>query len=345
MRQGQNPAKMGLPAYQPKKLGLALLSYVPSPNGYFAQALEILKYQIASIHQSTVDFDLLVFDNGSSLQVQEELRSLQVKGLIHFLVLSQFNLGKTGALNWILTALPNELVGFADGDVLFRPGWLEETEQIFSAFPNAGLVTAQPCLFDILRGTGQALLSLKNDPRCRCFEAQLASETVDEYARGTGLAAEQVEELKKKPVGFVEDRSSGLQAVIGASHMQFVLRHETARRLLPLPAFYALNRDEDTYLNHSVDQIGLLHLSTSAPFVYHMGNRLDESTLAEIHRRDLDRILRQPLAGQSGKAFIQANSTKQRAFRLFESLSRWAFVRRTIQRFYNFLFEFYSRKK
>jgi glycosyltransferase involved in cell wall biosynthesis len=345
MRQGQNPAKMGLPAYQPKKLGMALLSYIPSQNGYFSQSLEILKYQIASVHFSTEDFDLLVFDNGSSQEVQEELRNLSANGLIDFLVLSRFNLGKTGALNWILAALPNELIGFADGDVLFRPAWLVETEHIFSVFPNAGLVTAQPCLFDILKGTGKAHISLKNDPRFRCFDGHLAPEAVDEYARGTGLDVNQTETLKKNPVSFVEDCSSGFQAVIGASHMQFVLRRETARRLLPLPATYALNRDEDVNLNRSVDELGLLHLSTPTSSVYHMGNRLDEYTLAEIHRQDLDRILHQPAAGLKENVPVEINSSKRRGLQILETFSRWAFFRRMIQRLYNFLFEFYSQKK
>ena len=87
MRQGQNPAKMGLAAYQPKRLGMALLSYIPSQTGYFAQSLEVLRYQIASIHHTTKEFDLLVFDNGSCPEVQEELRRLQSEGLIHFLIL------------------------------------------------------------------------------------------------------------------------------------------------------------------------------------------------------------------------------------------------------------------
>jgi glycosyltransferase involved in cell wall biosynthesis len=345
MRQGQNPAKMGLPAYQPKKLGLALLSYIPSQTGYFAQALEILKYQIASVHHSTTEFDLLLFDNGSSPEVQQELCNLQADGLIHFLILSKFNLGKTGALNWILAAMPNELIGFADGDVLFRPGWQEETERIFGAFPSAGLVTAQPCLFDILRGEGQAHVSLYDDPRYHCYKGQLDPEVVKEYARGTGLNAGQIEELIERPVDFVEDRSSSVRAVIGASHMQFVLRRETARRLLPLPAAYALNRDEDAALNRAVDQLGLMHLSTPEPFVHHIGNHLDENTLAEISQLELDKILREPIAGKSGREQIKTSPAKRFGFWLFKNLSQWPFFRRIFQRFYNFLFEFYSLKK
>ena len=345
MRQGQNPAKMGLPAHRPKRLGLALLSYIPSNNGYFAQSLEILKYQIASVHGSTADFDLTLFDNGSMPEVQEQLRQLQVQGLVDFLVLSRYNLGKTGALNWILAALPNDMIGFADGDVLFRPGWWEETERIFSLFPNGGLVTAQPCLFDTLRGAGKASTFLKDDPDYRCFNGPIAPEAVDEYARGTGLDAKLTETLKKSPASFVEELKSGFQVVIGASHMQFVLRRETARRLLPLPAAFALSRDEDTHLNRSVDAMGLLHLSTPVPFVYHMGNRLDEYTLAEIQRLGLDEILRQSSGKQNEPAVVEMSSAKRRALRILGSLSRWAFFRKTVQRLYNFLFEYYSQKK
>ncbi len=346
MRIGQNPAKMGLPAYQPKRLGIAVLSYIPSQEGFFAHSLEILKYQVASIHKSTPDFDLLVFDNGSSPEVQQELRNLQADGLIHFLILSKFNLGKTGALNWILASLPNELIGFADGDVLFRPGWWGETERIFSVFSNVGLVTAQPCLFDILRGTGQAHNLLKNDPRYRCFEEHLSSETVNEYARGIGLAVDQINGLKKNPVGFVEDRSSGLRVVIGASHMQFVIRRETARRLLPLPASYALNRDEDAYLNRSIDQMNLLHLSTITPFVYHMGNRLDETALNEIRHMGLDEILQHaPAMHTTVLSQMQIRPAKRRAIQILNRLARASIFKKMLQRLYNFLFEYYAQVK
>jgi glycosyltransferase involved in cell wall biosynthesis len=167
MRQGQNPAKMGLKAYQSKRLGVALLSYIPNQEGFFKNSLEILKYQIASIHAATSDFDLLVFDNGSCSEVREELLRLHTSGLIHTLFLSQFNIGKVGAINWLLSAMPNDWICYSDGDIFFRPGWLENSLAIFDAFSSAGLVFAQPTLFDTLRGTGQAYNQLKADARYR----------------------------------------------------------------------------------------------------------------------------------------------------------------------------------
>ena len=49
MRTGRNPAKSGLEAYTPKELGVALILYIPSQDGYFANVLDIFKMQIASL--------------------------------------------------------------------------------------------------------------------------------------------------------------------------------------------------------------------------------------------------------------------------------------------------------
>ena len=61
MRTGQNPSKTGIPAYEPKQLGVALLVYIPFLKGYFQHSLDILKYQIASLYEHTKQqFDLVI---------------------------------------------------------------------------------------------------------------------------------------------------------------------------------------------------------------------------------------------------------------------------------------------
>ena len=61
MRKGQNPAKMGLPAYQPERLGILLVVYIPTQTGYFTDSLKILEYQIASIHKNTQRFSTCIY--------------------------------------------------------------------------------------------------------------------------------------------------------------------------------------------------------------------------------------------------------------------------------------------
>ena len=61
---------------------------IPFTEGYFANSLEILNYQIASLRATTRQpFDLLVFDNGSCPQAIEELNKLYKEEVIDWLVL------------------------------------------------------------------------------------------------------------------------------------------------------------------------------------------------------------------------------------------------------------------
>jgi glycosyltransferase involved in cell wall biosynthesis len=345
MRQGQNPAKMGLAAYQPKRLGLALLSYIPAQEGYFAHSLEVLRYQIASIHCSTTEFDLLVFDNGSCAEVQEELRHLQSEGFIHFLMLSQYNNGKTGALNWILAALPNDFIGFSDGDVLFRPGWLEKSLEILRAFPTAGLVSVQPCMFDVLKSEGQAQHTLENHPCYQLSSCLLDPVVVEEYGRGVGLEAQKIEALKQKPVQVVDEIKSGVRAVIGTSHMQFILPRAVAQRILPLPSSHALFRQETRTINTHIDQLGLVQLTSLEAYVYHMGNQLDGTTMDEIQRLNLDKILQGSPSIQPAPSQIHVNPSKKFALHILNRLARIPIIKKSLQRLYNFLFEYYAQLK
>lgn len=343
MRQGQNPAKMGLKAYQPKRLGVALLSYIPNQEGFFTNSLEILKYQIASLHAATSDFDLLVFDNGSCQEVREELSRLQTSGLIHILFLSQFNIGKVGAINWLLSAMPNDWICYSDGDMFFRKGWLEKSLAIFDAFPSAGLVFAQPTLFDTLRGSGQAWHSLEAEARYSISQVLVSLESVREYALGFGLKAEQEKELLEKPVFVVEEKSSGTRAIVGGGHNQFLVRREVARRIVPIPTQLALSPVEDSAFNRRVDDLGYLQLSTFEPFTFHVGNRLDDWTRGEIGRLGLDGVLTSSGEGRDRSLPASASRSKRFGLSLLGGLSRLGFLNKLLRRLYNLLFEFYAK--
>lgn len=343
MRNGQNPAKMGLKAYQAKRLGIALLSYIPNQEGFFTYSLDVLKYQIASLHAATLDFDLLVFDNGSCAVVQEELRQLHQHGLIHFLFLSKFNIGKVGAINWLLSAMPNDWICYSDGDIFFRPGWLEKSLAIFDAFPSAGLVFAQPTLFDTLRGTGQAYHQLEIDERYRFSRVIVPAESVREYTWGFGVNADLEKVLMETPVCVAEEKASGIRAVVGGAHNQFLVRREVARQIVPLPSQYALSPIEDSAFNRRVDDLGFLQLSTLEPYTFHVGNRLDEWTHREIDHLGLEKVLAYSGDQRDRSLPPRFSLSKKRTLSLLEQLSRLEFFDKLLRRAYNLLFEFYAK--
>lgn len=332
MRLGQNPSKDRLPAYQPPRLGIALLTYVPSLGGYFEHSLEILRFQIASIRHSTVmDFDLLVFDNGSCNETLSELQRLYGDGWIDVLIASRHNLGKIGALNWILGAMPNEFICYADSDVLFRPGWAENSLQILKSFPRAGIVSAQPCFDDVLRGSGKAHLALENDTRFQSESYMLKSSVMDEYAAGVGLDSDRLKTIQNKPSRLVTCRENGVRAVIGATHMQFTIPRSVAQKIVPLPVTYGLGRLEDRNLNLKLDAAGYLHLSTLDAYVWHMGNVPDKKTIDEVQTMGLLEMLSAP----SPKPL----KTGGWALRVTKRIARIGIFRAMINRLYDFLFK------
>jgi glycosyltransferase involved in cell wall biosynthesis len=333
MRIGANPAKAGLPAYQPQRLGIATIVYVPSQEGYFENSLQILKYTLEGIRAATPQpFDLLVFDNGSCAEVVAELEAFHASRTIDWLVLSRHNLGKAGAWNWIFAAMPNELITYADSDVLFRPGWLEASLEILAAFPQAGMVSAQPNFYDVMDGQGQAHLALERDKNYRIGEYRPRAEIVDEFCLGIGATAEVAAPFYEKSLPAVTQVGRDVRAVIGASHMQFTIPRQVARQVVPLPATMGLRRAETMSLDHKIDALGYLHLSTLEPYVFHMGNTLSQRLLEEVRR-----VIGEVPPGVSGadKPVVQGSAWR----RLVTRLVRHPRLNRQFVRLYNFLFQ------
>ncbi len=337
MRLGQNPAKDTLPAYRPPRLGVVVATYIPSLAGYYEHSLEIFKYQLASLHFSTkIDFDLLVFDNGSCREVQTELERLEADGWIDFLVASRHNLGKIGVLNWALAAMPNELICYADSDVLFRSGWIENSLKVMETFPGAGMVSAQPCLDDVLHGEGKAERILQGDPRFEISLRPLEPAVIEEYALGVSMSPDRIAKLKNTASRVVVDRKTGQQAVIGATHMQFLIPRSIAQKVIPLPVTFGLGRAEDHNFDLRVDQAGALHLSTLEAYVWHMGNIPDEKTLEEVRGMGLPEMQAPAVRGKA--------STPHSLFiRICRRLARGRVLRGIVYRLYSFLFQIYAQ--
>jgi glycosyltransferase involved in cell wall biosynthesis len=333
MRVGINPAKAGLPAYAPKRLGVALIVYIPVLEGYFQNSLEIFRYQLASLKAATgQEFDLLVFNNGSCPEASAALEALYQDGQIDWLIQSAHNLGKAGAWNWIFAAMPNELICYADSDVLFRPGWLEASLEVLEAFPQAGMIAAQPNFFDVLEGAGTAHVQLAGQDGYSLDEYRPAKEIIDEYCYGIGATDETAQPFYQKPLPAITNHDKNVQAVIGASHMQFVIPREVARQVVPLPAAHALLRRETMSLDHKVDQSGYLHLSTLKPYVFHMGNTVNDRLLQELQRITGGAI-------QTERGIAQRNTPQTGVRRIMASLARRPRFNRLFRRLYNLLFQ------
>ena len=112
MREGQNPAKFVQQIGKPEKITVAVLAHIPFLSGFYAHTLDVLKECLGSLWRTTgLPYDLLVFDNGSCKEAVDFLREAHQDGRIQFLVLSEKNIGKGGAWNFIIQFAPGEVLG------------------------------------------------------------------------------------------------------------------------------------------------------------------------------------------------------------------------------------------
>lgn len=274
MRLGQNPAKSIETVPQPARVTVAIVTYIPFLSGYYEQSLEVLKLCLESIWENTdLPYDLLVFDNASCPEARAFLTDAHQQKRIQFLVLSDKNLGKGGAWNFIFQASPGEFIAYADSDIRFYPGWLSSSLAILEAYPRTGMVTARPMR------TPEAYYSsslewARREPGVTLENGRyIPWEVYLQHVLSLGTSEEQARQ-------WYESRSDwrltyhGVQALIGAAHFQFTVRKATIQEFLP----FSMNRPmgQVRSLDEQVNQADYLRLTTCEPRVVHMGNTLPE---------------------------------------------------------------------
>jgi glycosyltransferase involved in cell wall biosynthesis len=274
MRVGQNPAKSIQFVRQPERITVAVVSYIPFLRGYYSQSLDVLKLCLRSVQENTrVPFDLFVFDNASCPEVREYLLEENRLGRIQYLTLSDNNIGKGGAWNFIFQASPGDIIAYADGDVHFQADWLVESLKILETYPRTGMVTARP-----LRSPEEFYTSTlewaKNTPGVHIEETRyIPWEVFYEHHRSLGTSEDQAREWFESK----NDRRlifSGTEALIGAAHFQFTAYKSVLQEFLPFLMDRPMGQVRS--LDEKLNSAGYLRLSTAKALVKHLGNRIED---------------------------------------------------------------------
>ncbi len=272
MRVGQNPARYVENVAQPAGITVTLVNFIPFLSGYYEQSLDVLKAVVESLHStrdSAHPYDVMVFDNHSCAEVRSYLLDASQQGRVQYLVLSDTNIGKIGAWNYMFSAAQGEYVVFCDGDILFRPGWLKASLDLFEAFPNAGMVTARPLSTPMEFSTSTLEWARQNQV---LEEDQFIDwDTYWEHVRSLGVDEA---EARQTYAQRLDHRLTfgGRTAFVGATHFQFMARSEVLRRFLPLKSEQPMRGERA--LDIAFNDNGYLRLTTPTAYVVHLGNRL-----------------------------------------------------------------------
>jgi hypothetical protein len=296
MRVGQNPARFIEKIAQPARITVAVVNCIPFLSGYYEHSLEVLKTVVESLHatrEPAHPYDVMVFDNHSCAEVRGYLKDASDQGRIQYLVLSDTNIGKIGAWNYMFAAAAGEYIVFSDGDVAFRPCWLTDSLKIFESFPNVGMVTARP-----LR-TPMEFSSATLDwaKKAGVFKEGNFLEWETFWEHVESLGRDESESRNDYAAGNDYCLNYGGQtAYVGAAHFQFMARRDVLQKIIPLPSEKPMRGERA--LDIAINNLGLLRLTTNRALVRHMGNippSLDLRLLPASHRISLlRRILHLP---------------------------------------------------
>jgi len=273
MRIGQNPAKFVKDVAKPARVTVAVLNYIPFISGFYAEMPEVLKACLNSIRNSTtdVDYDLMVFDNGSCDEIKAYLLNEQKSGNIQYLIFSEKNLGKGGAWNIILDGAPGDVIAYTDNDCLFSPGWLSKSLEILETYPHTGMVTARPFRTnpDYYSNT---LKWAKKQKDVQYKSGQLVPyETFREFDLSLGQSEEEI----RAHYDSSEDHLltyHDVQAMVGASHWQFTAYRSVLSEFLPFQMDRPMGQVKQ--LDMRMNEKGYLRLMTPQPLAMNMSNTI-----------------------------------------------------------------------
>jgi GT2 family glycosyltransferase len=282
MRVGHNPARFVETVAQPAGITVTVVNCIPFLSGYYEQSLDVLKAVVESLHatrESAHPYDVMFFDNHSCVEVRAYLKEASEQGKIQYLILSDTNIGKIGAWNFMFGAAQGKYVVFSDGDVLFRPGWLSASLELFETFPNVGMVTARPYRASYKFSEATFAWASKQEHGTLEEGAFLDWETVWEHGRSIGSVEEQARLNYQKGKDY-RLTFGGKVAYIGAGHFQFMTRRDLLQKIIPLPSEQPM-RGERAF-DEAVDNNGYLRLTTTNPLILHMGNQVSHQAPVSV---------------------------------------------------------------
>jgi hypothetical protein len=116
-------------------------------------------------------------------------------------------------------------------------------------------------------------------------------ETYWEHGRSIGVSESKTREGYPKGIDYRLTRR-GKVAYVGGGHFQFMAPRDLLKKIIPLPSDQPMRGERA--LDIAINELGHLRLNTEKAFVYHMGNRLPDSTsVVEVkkHRSLLQSVL------------------------------------------------------
>lgn len=273
MRVGNNPNK-GKSAQSMPPVLATVTTHLPGLDGYHSGRLEVVQTCLTTMRRYS-GVPVMVWDNGSCAALRDWLRDDYKPD---YLILSP-NLGKHQARAAMARMVkPETVISFCDDDMLFFPGWWDESLKILRAFPQVGAVSAWP--LKVSKWAIDSVLEFARDNAVLETGDFIPMEHEIQYARSVGIS---VSEHTRRVSGMKDLRVfyQGLRAMAQAQHCQFMT---IAERIAPLCDYNPMLLTGERAFDDAIDSAKLLRLCTTERYALHMGNVIDEELKGIIEK-------------------------------------------------------------
>jgi len=271
MRTGTNPERHDkVKGYAP--IVVSAILHLPNMEGYHADRMKVIQTSLNTMRRNAgTDCQILIWDNGSCSKMINWLKNTYKPD---WLILSP-NIGKASARASIVRMLPKDtIVGIADDDMYYYPGWLVEQVHVLETFPHVGQVSGYPVRTQFRWGNKKTLKWADN--RHILSKGKFIPVQYDkDFCTSIGR------EYEYQRATTVNDWDykityKGIEAYAVAHHCQFIAY---AGVIAPFCKFdYDAMGDEKPF-DIAVDNAGLLRLTTIERYTRHIGNRLDDDLI------------------------------------------------------------------
>lgn len=310
MRTGINPAKLDSKISQKFHHRIIIPVYIPEFTGYFENLLEVynLCIQSASLTQHGRSA-ITVIDNGSCEKVKKWLRDLLDQGVIETLITHEENVGKIDAILGAARGSREPLITLSDSDILFKNGWQEEVEEIFTNYSKAGSVAPFPIARHMYYHSSSAQKAVIKGEMNFEFQKTEEDDLIEEVYNSYGW------NYKSEYDGLLPTvLCNSKKAVLGSGHQVFTIRRELFFQMPIEPSFIKIGSGSElNWIDRPINENGAWRLSTFNTLVHHMGNQLtpeNKEVFQKIEKSQaLPELLNIPLLKQ--KSY---NRTEHRIF-------------------------------
>lgn len=254
---------------------IVVVVYIPEEeSNFYKNSFEVFKTCLESLRTSiNSSAKITVVNNGSNTMVTAFLNTSYLNKVIDTLINHSTNIGKIDALIGAARGAREQLITLADADILFKSGWQEETEKVFSSFKKVGSVSPISVRHSELYCTSTTLKQIWL--RRLKFKYQSIPENLTDYNMYMDSINwdRETDPQLKWPVIEVNH----VKALVGSGHQVLTIDRDILFESVPKAPSYILvgNDSEYKYVDEPINTSGRLRLSTYHNFAYHMGNKVE----------------------------------------------------------------------